>query len=122
MSDGVEFAIEVENLVKTYDMGEEKVHALRGVSVGIRKGEFWAIMGSSGSGKSTLLQILGCLDRPTAGTYRLNGHEVSRLGDDDPRGHLTVHAAGAADDNLPRAVRHEDRLLRAREGDLARLE
>ena len=53
MSDGVEFAIEVENLVKTYDMGEEKVHALRGVSVGIRKGEFWAIMGSSGSGKST---------------------------------------------------------------------
>ncbi len=83
MSDVVEFAIEVENLVKTYDMGEEKVHALRGVSVGIRKGEFWAIMGSSGSGKSTLLQILGCLDRPTAGTYRLNGHEVSRLGDDD---------------------------------------
>lgn len=75
------FAIEVENLTKIYDMGEEKVYALRGVSAQIRKGEFWAIMGSSGSGKSTLLQVLGCLDRPTAGTYRLNGQDVSALED-----------------------------------------
>ena len=75
-------AVEFENLVKTYKMGTEEVHALRGVSARIEKGEFWAIMGSSGSGKSTLLSILGCLDRPTSGTYRLGGEDVSRLGDD----------------------------------------
>ena len=79
---GGEWAIEIENLTRTYDMGAEKVHALRGVSVKIRRGEFWAVMGSSGSGKSTMLQILGCLDRPTSGTYRLDGEEVSRLDDD----------------------------------------
>ena len=83
MSAGAEYAIEVENLTKVYDMGAEKVHALRGVSARFRKGEFWAVMGSSGSGKSTMLQILGCLDRPTSGNYRLNGREVSRLGDDE---------------------------------------
>lgn len=83
MSAGNEYAIEVENLTKVYDMGAEKVHALRGVSAKFRKGEFWAVMGSSGSGKSTMLQILGCLDRPTSGNYRLNGREVSRLGDDE---------------------------------------
>ena len=80
---GSEYAIEVEGLTKVYDMGEEKVHALRGVSARFRRGEFWAVMGSSGSGKSTMLQILGCLDRPTSGTYRLDGREVSRLGDDE---------------------------------------
>ena len=77
------YAIEIEGLTKVYDMGEEKVHALRGVDVKIEKGSFWAIMGHSGSGKSTMLQILGCLDRPTSGTYRLNGREVSRLADDE---------------------------------------
>ena len=77
-----EYAIEIENLTKVYDMGEERVHALRGVSARIRKGEFWAIMGHSGSGKSTMLQILGCIDRPTSGGYRLNGREVSQLDDD----------------------------------------
>lgn len=77
----VPYAIEFENLTKVYDMGEEKVHALRGVTLNIRKGEFWAIMGSSGSGKSTLLQVLGCLDRPTSGIYRLNGQNVSQLDD-----------------------------------------
>ena len=82
MNGETEYAIEVENLTKVYDMGAEKVHALRGVSAKFRKGEFWAVMGSSGSGKSTMLQILGCLDRPTSGNYRLNGREVSRLGDD----------------------------------------
>ena len=80
---GAEYAIEVESLTKVYDMGEEKVHALKGVSARFRKGEFWAVMGSSGSGKSTMLQILGCLDRPTSGRYILNGREVSNLGDDE---------------------------------------
>lgn len=83
MTEASRYAIEVENLVKTYDMGAEQVHALRGVSARFEKGSFWAVMGSSGSGKSTMLQILGCLDRPTSGTYRLDGREVSRLGDDD---------------------------------------
>ena len=78
-----EYAIEVENLAKVYDMGEEKVHALRGVNARFEKGSFWAIMGHSGSGKSTMLQILGCLDRPTSGRYVLNGREVSNLGDDE---------------------------------------
>ena len=82
MSGRVDYAIEVENLTKVYDMGAEKVHALRGVNARIAKGDFWAVMGSSGSGKSTMLQILGCLDRPTSGTYRLNGREVSQLDDD----------------------------------------
>ena len=83
MTDAGRYAIEVENLVKTYDMGAEQVQALRGVTARFEKGSFWAVMGSSGSGKSTMLQILGCLDRPTSGTYRLDGREVSRLGDDD---------------------------------------
>jgi putative ABC transport system ATP-binding protein len=78
-----EYAIEIENLAKVYDMGEEKVHALRGVNARFEKGSFWAIMGHSGSGKSTMLQILGCLDRPTSGRYILNGREVSNLGDDE---------------------------------------
>ena len=82
MNDSSRYAIEIENLTKVYDMGEEKVHALRGVSAKIGKGEFWAIMGHSGSGKSTMLQILGCIDRPTSGGYRLDGREVSRLDDD----------------------------------------
>ncbi len=83
MTEASRYAIEVENLVKTYDMGAEQVHALRGVSARFEKGSFWAVMGSSGSGKSTMLQILGCLDRPTSGNYRLDGREVSRLEDDD---------------------------------------
>ena len=74
---------EFENLTKVYEMGSERVHALRGVSARVETGEFWAIMGSSGSGKSTLLSILGCLDHPTSGTYRLGGEDVSRLGDDE---------------------------------------
>ncbi|MBQ6103766.1 MAG: ABC transporter ATP-binding protein, partial [Kiritimatiellae bacterium] len=75
-------AVEFENLAKVYEMGAERVHALRGVSARFEEGSFWAIMGASGSGKSTLLSILGCLDRPTSGTYRLGGEDVSRLGDD----------------------------------------
>ncbi|MBX3351993.1 MAG: ABC transporter ATP-binding protein [Phycisphaeraceae bacterium] len=72
--------IEVRKLRKTYKVGVEKVHALRGVDLTIRRNEFVAIMGSSGSGKSTLMNILGCLDRPTAGEYILNGKPTHRMG------------------------------------------
>ena len=76
-------AIEIEDLRKDYAPGgTAAVHALRGVSARFEAGSFWAIMGASGSGKSTLLQILGCLDRPSAGRYRLAGTDVSRLSDD----------------------------------------
>ena len=71
--------ISIQNMFKTYTMGETKVHALDGVSLDIAAGEFVAIMGASGSGKSTMLNILGCLDTPTSGTYLLDGTEVSRM-------------------------------------------
>ena len=79
MSDWV---IEAENLTKVYQMGEVEVHALRGLSVQIERGEMIAIMGPSGSGKSTLMNIIGCLDRPTSGEYILDGERVSELNDD----------------------------------------
>ena len=75
--------IEIRDLVKVYEMGDVQVRALDGVSVDVDKGEFMAIMGPSGSGKSTLMNLIGCLDTPTSGTYRLNEHEVSRLDDDE---------------------------------------
>ena len=71
--------IQLDNITKTYDTGGVQVRALRGVSLAILAGEFVAIRGSSGSGKSTLMNILGCLDRPTSGTYRLDGQDTSRL-------------------------------------------
>ncbi|HXN82728.1 MAG TPA: ABC transporter ATP-binding protein [Myxococcales bacterium] len=75
--------IELDHIVKTYDLGAEKVHALRDIHFGIERGEFVAIVGQSGSGKSTLMNIVGCLDVPTSGTYRLSGRDVGTLPDDD---------------------------------------
>jgi len=74
--------IDINNLVKEYHMGLEVVHALNGIDLGIDKGEYVAIMGPSGSGKSTLMNILGCLDSPTAGDYKLNETNVSTMDDD----------------------------------------
>ncbi|MBN1816168.1 MAG: ABC transporter ATP-binding protein [Sedimentisphaerales bacterium] len=75
--------IHLDKVCKIYQMGVQKVHALDGVDVTFRAGEFWAIMGPSGSGKSTMLNILGCLDRVTSGQYILEGNDVSTMEDDD---------------------------------------
>ena len=75
--------IEMERITKTYQMGTQVVHALRGVNLEIKEGEFVAIMGPSGSGKSTLMNMIGCLDVPTDGTYILDGIDVSTMSDDD---------------------------------------
>ena len=75
--------IEIRNLTKVYKMGGEEVRALAGVTVDVEKREFLAIMGPSGSGKSTLMNLIGCLDTASAGTYTLNGREVSTLDDDE---------------------------------------
>jgi putative ABC transport system ATP-binding protein len=73
------FVIEISDVVKTYDTGEAEVRALRGISLAVQAGEFVSLMGPSGSGKSTLMNLIGCLDRPTSGTYRFDGQDVSRL-------------------------------------------
>jgi putative ABC transport system ATP-binding protein len=75
--------IETRDLWKTYQMGDEQIHALRGVSIQIERGEYVAIMGPSGSGKSTLMNLIGCLDTPSKGTYLLNGKEVSQMNDNE---------------------------------------
>src|SRR3982750_2075306 len=83
--------IETVDLWKTYVMGTEEIHALRGVSVQIQRGEYVAIMGPSGSGKSTLMNLIGCLDSPTPGQYELNGIQ-----------------GGERDDNRPAEVRNKE--------------
>jgi putative ABC transport system ATP-binding protein len=75
--------IEMSHIIKTYQVGEQEVHALRDVSLRIERGEFVAIMGRSGGGKSTLMNIMGCLDRPTSGRYLLEGRDVATLSDDE---------------------------------------
>src|SRR5579862_1574302 len=75
--------IETVDLWKTYVMGAEEIHALRGVSLQIDRGEYVAIMGPSGSGKSTLMNLIGCLDTPSKGSYLLNGKQVGRMNDDE---------------------------------------
>lgn len=75
--------IYIKDIVKVYEMGEEKLYALQGVSLDIKKNEYVAIMGPSGSGKSTLMNIIGCLDTPTSGTYILNGRDVHEMDDNE---------------------------------------
>src|SRR5687767_15568092 len=75
--------IETRDLWKTYVMGEEEIHALKGVSIQIERGEYVAIMGPSGSGKSTLMNLIGCLDTPSKGSYLLNGKQVSQMNDNE---------------------------------------
>jgi putative ABC transport system ATP-binding protein len=75
--------IETRDLWKTYTLGSEDIHALRGVSVAIERGEYVAIMGPSGSGKSTLMNLIGCLDTPSKGSYLLNGKQVSDMNDNE---------------------------------------
>jgi putative ABC transport system ATP-binding protein len=75
--------IELENIQKSYYLGKQELKVLKGISLGIFKNEYVALMGPSGSGKSTLMNILGCLDSPTAGRYILNGEDVSKMPDDD---------------------------------------
>ena len=80
---GADTVIRTEDLWKTYVMGAEEVHALRGVSFDVQRGEYLAIMGPSGSGKSTMMNLIGCLDTPTSGQYWLNGKLVSEMDDDE---------------------------------------
>src|SRR5512142_126704 len=75
--------IEMRNICKTYQMGVEELHALRGVSFDVNKGEYLAIIGPSGSGKSTLMNLIGCLDSPTKGEYWINGQQVAEMTDDE---------------------------------------
>lgn len=78
-----ENVIEIRGIIRDFKLGQETVHVLKGIDLDIKRGEYVAIMGSSGSGKSTLMNILGCLDTPTAGSYKLNGKDVSQMSDDE---------------------------------------
>ena len=82
MSENNDIVVDGRDITKVYKMGDVEVHALRGVSLQIRRGEIIAIMGPSGSGKSTLMNMLGCLDRPTSGEYYLDGESVAKMNDD----------------------------------------
>jgi energy-coupling factor transporter ATP-binding protein EcfA2 len=108
--------IRVEDLWRTYQMGAEEIHALRGVSFDIKRNEYVAVMGPSGSGKSTLMNLIGCLDSPSRGNYVLRGKMVSQMGDDELAVEPVLPAGGglqAAEDvherGLARARRAHDR-------------
>ena len=123
--------IEIRNLHRVYDVGEEKVHALNGVDLDIEKNEYVAIMGPSGSGKSTMMNILGCLDTPSDGSYRLKGQEIAKLSDDElarirnqeigfvfQTFNLLARADALHNVELPlvyAGLKHEERRKRARE-------
>jgi len=123
--------IEIRNLHRVYDVGEEKVHALNGVDLDIEKNEYVAIMGPSGSGKSTMMNILGCLDTPSDGSYRLKGQEIAKLSDDElarirnqeigfvfQTFNLLARADALHNVELPlvyAGMKHEERRKRARE-------
>ncbi len=85
--------IDIQDLTKTYQMGKISVPALRGITLQIKPGEMTAIMGASGSGKSTLMNVIGCLDKPTSGSYRLEGMDVSKL-DDNRLAEIRSHKIG----------------------------
>lgn len=75
--------IEIRDIIRDFKLGQETVHVLKGIDLDIKRGEYVAIMGPSGSGKSTLMNLLGCLDTPTSGSYKLNGKDVSQMTDDE---------------------------------------